>query len=114
MNKRCAGALFQSCRGGGQRANHGRIDLNLLQAYFVDGRNRDDLRSIRSVIDGNAESGGWLIFATHDLAENPSRYGCTPEQLEALIDHSLASGAEVLPIAAGVERIFQANRGTRG
>jgi peptidoglycan/xylan/chitin deacetylase (PgdA/CDA1 family) len=114
MNKRCAGALFRSCRGGGQRANGGRIDLNLLQAYFLDGRNRQDLRSIRSVIDRNAESGGWLIFATHDVTENPSGYGCTPEQLKTLIDHSLKSGAEILSIATGVERIRQAARGTGG
>lgn len=114
MNKRCAGALFQSCRGGGQRTNCGRIDLNLLQAYFLDGRNRHDLRSIRSVIDRNAESGGWLIFATHDVAANPSGYGCTPEQLETLIDYSLASGAEILSIATGVERIMEAARGAGG
>ena len=41
--KRAVGRHFVGCRGGGQSFNSGVIDLNLLNAYFLDQRNRGNL-----------------------------------------------------------------------
>jgi peptidoglycan/xylan/chitin deacetylase (PgdA/CDA1 family) len=98
--KKAVGKYFVSCRGGGQTHNAGAIDLNLLNAYFLDWRNRGDLQAVREVIERNAADRGWLIFGTHDIAPSPSRYGCEPEFFEAVVRMSLQSGARVLPMGA--------------
>ncbi len=96
--KRVAGDHFAGCRGGGQNFNRDIVDLNLLKAYFVNQRSRSNLREVRQLIESNAAAGGWLIFATHDVLDSPSAYGCDPGYLNELVRLSLASGARVLPM----------------
>lgn len=97
--KRVAGNHFAACRWGGQTFNRGAIDLNLLRAYFLDKRSREGLDTITELIVSNAAAKGWLIFATHDVADSPSAYGCTPEYFDAVVRLSLESGARVLPMS---------------
>ena len=96
--KRAVGKHFVGCRGGGQTFNSGVIDLNLLKAYFLDWRNRGNLDVVREVVERNAAERGWLIFATHDVAADPSRYGCRPDLFEETVRLSIASGARVVPM----------------
>jgi peptidoglycan/xylan/chitin deacetylase (PgdA/CDA1 family) len=96
--KRAVGKHFVGCRGGGQTFNKGVIDLNLLKAYFLDWRNRGDLNAVREVVERNAAERGWLIFATHDVAAEPSRYGCRPDFFEEAVRLSISSGARVVPM----------------
>jgi peptidoglycan/xylan/chitin deacetylase (PgdA/CDA1 family) len=107
-NKRRMGKLFNFCRGGGQTLNVGMADLNLLKAFFLDVRNGDTIDTVRRLVDRNAESRGWLIFATHDVTENPSPYGCTKAFLEEVVAYSSTSGAHLLPIGE-VIREFQSS-----
>jgi len=93
--KRAVGRHFVACRGGGQTFNAGAIDLNLLHAYFIDSRNRGDLDAVRRLLAANATARGWLIFATHDVADRASDYGCAPHFLEDVVRLSLHSGARV-------------------
>ncbi len=48
---------------------------------------------------------GWLVFATHDVEANPSRYGCTPELFERVLRWSVHSGARILPVARALRQI---------
>jgi len=50
-------------------------------------------------------SSGWLIFYTHDVREEPSAWGTTPEQLADAIDSALAAGAEMVTVAEGARRV---------
>lgn len=97
-NKNIAGKHFVCCRGGGQDYNSGMIDLNLLKAYFVDKRNRDDRDGILLTVRKNLDNNGWLIIGTHDIDESPSPYGCTPKLFEDLVLFSLRSGARIVPV----------------
>jgi len=97
--KRELGRHFLACRGGGQSFNSGVIDLNLLNAFFLDWRSRGDPEQIGRLIEENAANRGWLIFATHDVVSTPSDYGCSPECLEQIVRHACRSGARVLPMA---------------
>ena len=81
-----------------RRINSGLVDLNLLRAFFLDWRTRNDLRLVEDVIRLNAEAGGWLIFATHDVASVPSPYGCDPDFFDAVVDRATRSGARVVPM----------------
>ena len=103
--KRAVGKHFVGCRGGGQTFNRGVIDLNLLKAYFLDWRNRENLAAVREVVARNAAERGWLIFATHDVAAEPSRYGCEPAFFDEAVRLSIASGARVMPMMEACEAL---------
>jgi len=114
--KRVAARHFLCCRGGGLRAgrfllrhqpggqtfNSGTTDLNLLCAFFLE-QSRENPEAVKRLIDQNAQARGWLIFATHDVCERPSRFGCTPDFLEQVVQWSLESGARLLPVVEALE-----------
>lgn len=102
--KRGVGGRFACCRGGGQTFNAGVADLNYLRAFFLE-QVRGDINAVREVIDQNRRAGGWLIFATHDVCERPSPYGCTPAFFEAVVRYTVESGALILPVVQAVERL---------
>lgn len=96
--KRRAAKYFAGCRSGGQTFNHGTIDLNHLAAYFLE-QSRDKPEAIKEMIDRNCQAGGWLILATHDVCDRPTRFGCTVDLFEKVVSDAVASGAVVLPVA---------------
>ena len=98
LTKRNIARHFLCCRGGGQTFNAGTADLNRLAGYFLE-KSRDNLQAVRDVIEENRQARGWLIFATHDVAENPSPYGCTPRFFEDVVESAINSGASILPVA---------------
>jgi peptidoglycan/xylan/chitin deacetylase (PgdA/CDA1 family) len=102
---------FICCRGGGQTINYGITDLNLLKAYFIDKRNNHDLSVIKRIIDYNSSKKGWLIFATHDVANNPSPFGCTPEFFEKVVDYAASSGSLLLTVQEACEKLIRLNAG---
>lgn len=96
---------FVCCRGGGQTPNVGIADLNLLKAYFLDRRNKVDMVQVKKLIDYNTSLRGWLIFATHDIADNPSPYGCTSKFFGEVVEYSARSGALLLPVGKACEKL---------
>ena len=94
--KRRAARHFSCCRAGGQTYNAAVVDRGLLSAYFLEQARHPD--AVKRMIDENSEACGWLIFATHDVCETPSRWGCTPEFLEEIVRYASRSGAAVLPV----------------
>ena len=102
--KRRIASLFECARGGGQTFNVGVVDLNYLKAFFIE-QSRDDFDAIKHVIDDNTQARGWLIFATHDVCDNPTRFGCAPALLERIVEYSKKSGADVLPVRDAAERV---------
>ena len=95
---------FTAARGGGQTYNRGAVDLNYLRAFFLE-QSRDDLDGVKRVIDAACEAHAWLIFATHDVCDSPTRFGCTPEFFERVVEHSGQSGARLLPVGEALELI---------
>ena len=103
--KRAVRGLFRTCRGGGQAIKEGVIDLALLKGFFVDARNARDVPQLEEVLRRTVERKGWLIFATHDVCEAPSRFGCTPRDFENIVRMATSSGATVLPVAGVCDAI---------
>jgi len=99
---------FACCRCGGQTFNSGEVDLNYLSAYFLE-KTRNDPAKAKAMIDQNRQAKGWLIFATHDVAENPTPFGCTPAFFEEIVRYAFDSGARILPVIQAWEAL-QATR----
>jgi peptidoglycan/xylan/chitin deacetylase (PgdA/CDA1 family) len=102
--KRAIAKYFLSCRAGGQTLNAGKTDLNQLSAFFLE-KTRGDLQPVRDLIDQNKTAGGWIIFATHDVAPDPSPFGCTPEFFESVVKCAVDSGARILPVVEALQSI---------
>jgi peptidoglycan/xylan/chitin deacetylase (PgdA/CDA1 family) len=100
--KRRVGHLFACCRGGWQNFNSGTVDLNHVRAFFLD-MSRDNPAAIKNILARNAASCGWLVFATHDIDDRPTRFGCTPDFFEKVVCWAADSGAKILPFARALE-----------
>ncbi len=103
--KRAVGPHFVASRGGGQVFNAGRVDFHLLKSFFLDWKSRDDVHAIERLIAENAEKRGWLIFSTHDIADSPSPYGCSPDGFADIVELACRSGARVLPMGDVCRRL---------
>ncbi len=104
--KRIVGRLFKCCRGGGQTFNCGETDLNYLKAFFLDFRNGDSIDVIRKLVERNMNSRGWLIFATHDISNSPSPFGCSISFFREVVAHAVNSGSRILPICKAYEQLI--------
>lgn len=103
--KRIAQEYFTCCRGGGRALNSGWIDLNLLKSFFIDIKSRNNLDYFRGIIEKNRVDKSWLILSTHDISENPSDYGCSPELFEEIVRYAVDSSADILPLAQVISRL---------
>lgn len=103
---------FLCCRGGGQTANIGHFDLNLVKSYFIDKRLNLDFDKIKQSIDNNAQNNGWLIFSTHDISEDPSIYGCKSSLLQRVVEYSVQSGALLLPVSKACKYLQEMSENT--
>jgi peptidoglycan/xylan/chitin deacetylase (PgdA/CDA1 family) len=79
---------FRSSRGIVPGINSGVVDLQYLRSTPLIDRNIDR-DGIDRVFDELIATNGWLIFYGHDVATEPSPYGCTP----ALLRHALEAAS---------------------
>ena len=93
---------FAACRSGGQSINQGKSDLNALRSFFLE-QSRDDLKVVERKIADTVKSNGWLIFATHDVAASPTRYGCTPDFFHRVVEASIRSRAKLVSVSKGLQ-----------
>ena len=74
--------------------NSGTVDLQFLRAMPLIDR-QIDRDGIERAFDEAQTNNGWLIFYTHDVADQPSPYGCSP----ALLNHALeAASRRKIPV----------------
>ncbi|HWD60614.1 MAG TPA: polysaccharide deacetylase family protein [Stellaceae bacterium] len=90
------GPRFASCRGTGRGLNRGTVDLTDLFSTSIYDANFDRDRLCQLIDDAQTE-GGWLIFYTHDVADAPSPFGCTPAQFQSIVAYA-AENVPVLPV----------------
>jgi peptidoglycan/xylan/chitin deacetylase (PgdA/CDA1 family) len=91
--------------------HHGLIetgsDLNQAPAVGVEGPDGEGT-AMRWMMRAAARK-AWLILYTHDVAEAPSEWGCTPAALERLVDAAEKLGFDVVTVAEGAGRIGAAS-----
>jgi peptidoglycan/xylan/chitin deacetylase (PgdA/CDA1 family) len=78
-------------------------DLNQLPAVGVEGPG-GPARAMRW-LERAAERKAWLILYTHDVDEDPSDWGCTPDSLLRLMRRARELGFEVQTVAGALDNI---------
>lgn len=93
---------FQTARGVSPGLNGRQVEMSHLRAWpFYTGISRD---VVCRALDEIGE-GGWLHFFTHDVADSPTMYGCTPKELYFLLSEINARGLQCLPTSKAAELI---------
>ena len=90
---------FTTCRTIYERPNAGRIDRAMLSAYglfdaVIDRAGLD--RLVREAKGWNGGSGGWLVFYTHDVSDDPTPIGTSPRLLDEALAVLAGHGVPVL------------------
>lgn len=93
--KKAMQAKFRGSRGINKRIHTKSVDLNQIGSLPLYSNSVD---AAIAAIEGIVTTGGWLTFFTHDVRDNPSSYGCRPEDILKIIEVVKASGADVLTI----------------
>jgi len=96
--KRKLGPRVGSSRGTCGGFNGPDVDLNLLRANKLCG-GIDQAEAAKRLILENERRRSWLIFYSHDVSSNPSRFGCTPALLEAVVSFSAGRHVRMTTVA---------------
>jgi peptidoglycan/xylan/chitin deacetylase (PgdA/CDA1 family) len=89
---------FRSSRGIIPGINSGLVDLQYLRSTPLINRNIDE-EGIDRVFDALIDANGWLIFYGHDVADEPSPYGCTPHLLRRAIEAATSRNVSIMTVA---------------
>ncbi len=120
--KRYLEGRFDSCRSVHPGINVGIADLGSLKAWPLESASVDR-EKISWLIARTLETSGWLVFYSHDVAEQPSKYGVSPDLLQWAVGAArtngcvLATVADALKLAGvrtSVERSYVAETSTAG
>jgi peptidoglycan/xylan/chitin deacetylase (PgdA/CDA1 family) len=84
--------IFRSSRGIVPGVNSGVVDLQFLRAAPLINRDIDRL------FDEAVATNGWLIFYSHDVADEPSPYGCSPSLLRHALDAASQRNVVILSV----------------
>ena len=94
---------FRSARGILPGVNSGTIDLQFLRATPLIDKDID-CAGVDRAFDEAIATNGWLIFYTHDVADTPSRWGCTPGLLRHALDAAKRRNMPMLSVAEALQR----------
>ena len=93
----------RSSRTADDGINAGAIDPQFLLTVMLDWSRRS-ASDLDAILAETIRRNGWLILTTHDVADAPSPYGCTPALLSAVLDKIGAAGIEVATVDAALDR----------
>jgi peptidoglycan/xylan/chitin deacetylase (PgdA/CDA1 family) len=102
VRKRQLKTVFKSCRSIVPGVNSGSVDLQFLRAMPLIDR-RIDRDGIERAFDQAQSLNGWLIFYTHDVADEPSPYGCSPSLLNEALEAASRRKIPVLNMAEALQ-----------
>ena len=92
---------FRSSRGIIPGINSGMVDLQYLRSTPLINHHIDE-EQIDRAFDALVETKGWLIFYGHDVAREPSPYGCTPSLLQYALEAAAKRNVAVMTVAAAL------------
>lgn len=100
--KRFMAPRFSNVRGVHPGVNVGRVDLGQLNTISLESRCWNPA-GVEEAIQRVLDEKGWLVLYTHDVSDNPSPYGSTPQVLDWALEKVVAAGIAVLPMRDAVK-----------
>jgi peptidoglycan/xylan/chitin deacetylase (PgdA/CDA1 family) len=94
---------FATSRGIRRGVNAGVIDLAQLKAIGLEHQAWDPA-AVERAVEAAVRRKGWIIFFTHDVSDQPSRFGATPQMLDHALTSVRAAGIDVLPVKHALAR----------
>lgn len=95
--KRRLEAQFDSCRSLLPGVNAGNVDLGALKSCELQNASVDR-QAIADIVAETVRRNGWLIFVSHDVDDEPSRYGVSPGLLEFALNTAGAAGCRLVTV----------------
>ena len=95
-SKKLIGELYATARMVQPGINRNSIDLLALYAVPID--IRGGLEMVNKWLLDLQRDGGWAIFYTHGVCENPTAYDCTEELLSESVDLCREAGCELMTV----------------
>ena len=92
---------FVSMRGIMPGIHYNKVDLNQIKSVTV--YSGPTLENTCKYIESLEKKPGWLTLFTHDIRDNPSEWGCTPEDFQTVLNLIHKTGAIVLPIQRAID-----------
>jgi peptidoglycan/xylan/chitin deacetylase (PgdA/CDA1 family) len=92
---------FHSCRTIYEHLNQGTIDLGKVSAIGLFDRTLDR-RGLKTLIAEAAACNGWLVFYTHDIADQPTFMGTSPHLLDETLSLLAEAGLPCLTMEAAL------------
>jgi peptidoglycan/xylan/chitin deacetylase (PgdA/CDA1 family) len=89
---------FRTCRSIVPGVNSSEVDPQFLRAMPLIDRQMTRER-IDQAFDEARDANGWLIFYSHDVAERPSLYGCSPDLMTYALEAAARRGIPALTMA---------------
>ena len=101
--KRFYAARFASCRGTVPGVNSGALDLGQLKAVGLDEAALAAV-DVPALLAQARRENGWIIFYTHDVSEQPSRFGTRTATFEGVVRACRDAQIEILPMRNALAR----------
>jgi peptidoglycan/xylan/chitin deacetylase (PgdA/CDA1 family) len=98
MRKGQLGKAFRSSRGILPGVNSGSVDLQYLRSIPLIDR-QIDRDGIERAFDQAIQHNAWIIFYSHDVANVPSPYGCSPWLLRHALEAAARRNIPALSVA---------------
>jgi peptidoglycan/xylan/chitin deacetylase (PgdA/CDA1 family) len=96
--KRYLEGRFDSCRSSHAGINTGLADLGALDAWPLQNAALDRDKIVRLIAE-TVHRRGWLIFYSHEVAEQPGRFGVSPDLLEWAVSTAKRAGCVLTTVA---------------
>jgi len=106
-SKTALGRRYASLRGVQRGINRHGADRHLLKAVGIDG-GQAGIDTALQFAKELSDAPGWLIYYVHDIQDDPTPWGCTPEQFNRVLDAIAASGSDVLTVGDAVRALADA------
>ncbi len=95
--KQCLEEHFDSCRSLRPGVNVGVIDLGALKSCELQ-NSSIGRQGVLDIIAAVVRRKGWLIFVSHDVDNQPSQFGVSPDLLEFALDAARTAGCQLVSV----------------
>jgi len=103
-SKKIVSKIFKTGRGIDHGVNRNKVDLHNLKAVKLY-EYLHTIDEIYSILEDFDKFGGWLIFYTHDVQTDFSKYGCSPEYFEKIVQKCKNLNIDIKTIRGGIKNL---------